>query len=162
MVQLLKIFYAPGEVFAGIPEKSRWYVPFVSTLILSCLASALIVNSIGMDNLVRKQLRSQPRLAEQLGEEKIEEMARQAKAPARHVSVYISSILGAGVIILAVAAILSALLALTGAGAGFCNVFSVTAYSFFAYYSVLLILSAVTLLVISDKENIDPDDMLLS
>jgi Yip1 domain len=162
MNTLFRIFYAPGAVFAGIPEKPRWHAPFVSTLILSCLASALVVNSIGMENLVRKQLQSRPQLVEQLGREKIEEIARQANAPARQVSAYISSILGAGVIILVVAAILSALLALTGARAGFRNVFSVTAYSYFAYYSVLLILSALTLFVISDKESIDPDNMLPS
>src|SRR5262249_54550596 len=162
MNTLFKIFYDPGEVFAGIPEKSRWRLPFVSTLILSCLASTLIVNSIGMENIVRRQLQSQPRLVEQLGEEKIEEMARQAKAPARQVSAHIASILSAGVIILVVAATLTALLALTGDRAGFRNVFSVTAYSYFAYYSVLLTLSALTILVISDKENIDPDNMLVS
>jgi len=162
MNNLFRIFYAPGEVFAGIPEKSRWRLPFVSTLILSCLVSALIVNSIGMENLVRKQLQAQPRLVEQLGEEKVEEIARQANSPARQVSAYVGSILGAGVIILTVAAILTALLALTGAGAGFRNVFSVTAYSYFAYYSVLLILSALTLFIISDKEGIEPDNMLLS
>src|SRR5262249_52807568 len=162
MNTLFRIFYAPGEVFAGIPEKSRWYLPFVSTLILSCLASALIVNSIGMDNLVRKQLHSQPRLVEQLGEEKVEEMARHAKSPARQVSAYIGGILSAGVIILVMAAILTALLALIGARAGFRNVFSVTAYSFFAYYSVLLTLSALTIFVISDKENLDPDNILIS
>ena len=128
MNTLFQIFYAPGAVFAGIPEKSRWYLPFVSTLILSCLASALIVNSIGMENLVRRQLLSQPRLVEQLGEEKIREIARRANSPARQVSALVSSVLGAGVIILVVAAILTALLALTGAGAGFRNVFSVTAY----------------------------------
>jgi len=162
MSNLIRIFYAPGEVFAGIPEKSRWYLPFVSTLILSCVASALIVNSIGMENLVRRQLQSQPRLAEQLGEEKIEEIARQAKAPARQISAYIGNILSAGVIILFVAAILTALLGLTGAGAGFRNVFSVTAYSYFVYYSVSLILSALTIFVINDKKSIDPDNLLLS
>src|SRR5262245_10623696 len=162
MIDLLKIFYAPGEVFAGIPEKSRWYLPFFSALILSCLASALIVNSIGMENLVRRQLQSQPRLVEQLGEEKIEEIARQANAPARQFSAYVSSVLGVGVIILVVSVILYALLVLTGAGVGFRNVLSVTAYSYFAYYSVLLILFAVTLFVSGDKESIDPDNMLLS
>src|SRR5262245_57767631 len=162
MNDLLKLFYAPGKVFAGIPGNSRWRLPFVSTAVLSCLASALVINSIGMENLVRRQLQSQPRLVEQLGEEKIEEIARQANTPARRISAYISGVLGAGVINLAVAAALSALLSLTGAGAGFRNVFSVTAYSYFAYYSVLLILSALTLLLISDKENIDPDNMLLS
>jgi len=162
MNSLLRIFYAPGEVFAEIPEKSRWYLPFFSALILSCLASALIVNSIGMENLVRRQLQSQPRLVEQLGEEKIEEIARQANAPARQVSAYVSSVLGVGVIILVVSVILSALLVLTGAGVGFRNVLSVTAYSYFAYYSVLLILFALTLFIIRDKESIDPDNMLLS
>jgi Yip1 domain len=162
MNNLFKIFYAPGDVFAGIPEKSQWYLPFVSTLILSCLASALIVNSIGMENLVRRQLRAQPQLVEKLGEEKIEEIARRANSPARHASAYIGSILGAGVIILAVAAILAALMALMGAGAGFRNVFSVTAYSYFAYNSILLALSAITLCVISDKESINPENMLLS
>ncbi|HKQ78669.1 MAG TPA: YIP1 family protein [Blastocatellia bacterium] len=162
MNTLCKVFYSPGEVFAGIPEKPRWYLPFVSTLVLSCLTLALVANSIGMENLARRQLRSQPRLVEQLGEEKIDEIARQANAPARQVAAYISSVLGSGIIILVVAGILSALLALTGAKAGFCSVFSVTAYSYFAYYSVLLAMSALTLSVISDKESIDPDNMLLS
>src|SRR5215470_2315064 len=162
MDTLFRIFYAPGEVFAGIPEKPRWCLPFVSTLIISCLASALMINSIGMENLVRRQLHSQPRLVEQLGEEKIEDIARQARGTARHISAYISSALGAGLIILIVAATLTALLALTGVGAGFRNVFSVTSYSYFAYYSVWLILTALTFLVISDKESIDPDNVLLS
>lgn len=162
MNNLLRVFYAASDVFAGIPERPRWHIPFVSTLILSCLASALIVNSIGMENLVRKQLRAQPQLVERLGEEKIEEIARQADSPARHASAYIGGVLGAGVTILIVAAIFTALLALTGAGAGFRNVLSVTAYSYFAYYAVLLGLSALTLVIIGDKESIDPNNMLQS
>jgi Yip1 domain len=162
MNNLLRIFYAPTEVFAGIPEKPRWHIPFVSTLILSCLASALIVNSVGMENLVRRQLRAQPQLVTRLGEEKIEEIARQADSPARQASAYIGGVLGAGVTILIVAAVFTALLAMTGAGAGFRNVFSVTAYSYFAYYAVLLALSAMTLFIIGDKESIDPNNMLQS
>lgn len=162
MNNLHRIFYAPGDVFAGIPEKSRWHLPFISTLLLSCLVSALVVNSIGMENLVRKQLQSQPRLAEQLGEEKIEEIVRQSNSPARRISAYIGSILGAGIVILAVAAILTGLLAMIGAGASFRTVFSVTSYSYFAYYSVLLILSALMIFIISDKESIDPNNLLLS
>ncbi len=159
---LVRIFYAPNEVFESIPGESKWYLPFISTLILSCMATGLLVNGIGVENLVRRQLQSQPRLVEQLGEEKIREIVGQANTPARQVTAYISGVLGAGVIILVVAASLNALLAMTGGGAGFRNVFSVTAYSYFAYYFVLLVLSALTIIVISDKENIDPENMVLS
>jgi hypothetical protein len=152
----------PGAVFEGIPEKPRWSLPFISTLILSCLASALIVNSIGMDTLIRRQLRAQPQIVEQLGEEKIEEITRQANSPARQASAYIGSALAAGVTILIVAGILAALLSLIGAGAGFRSVFSVTAYSYFAYYAVLLALYAMAIFMISDKEGIDPNNILQS
>ena len=162
MVDLIRIFFAPGEVFASIPEKPRWYFPFASSLLLSCLASALIINSIGMETLVRRQLQSQPQLVERLGEEKIDEIVEQSNSPARQISAYIGSILSSGLVILGVALILTVLLALTGTRTGFKSVFSVTAYSYFAYYSLLFFLSAITLLAINEKENIDPGNLLLS
>jgi hypothetical protein len=162
MDTLFKIFYAPGDVFTNIPERSRWYLPFISTLVLSCLASALIVNSIGMENILRKQLQSKPKLIEQLGEDKVEEIIQQANSPVRRVSAYVGSIVSVGVLILAVAAILTGLLSLIGAGASFRDVFSATAYSYFAYYFISLIATAAVIFSISDKENIDVDNLLLS
>jgi hypothetical protein len=160
MDNLFRIFYAPGDVFAGIPERSRWQLPFFSVLALSCLTSALIIHSIGMDNLLRKQFQSQPRLVEQLGEEKIEAIIQQANTPARRISTYIGSIISISVVVLVVAAVLTGLLSLLGAGAGFRKVFSVTAYSYFAYYLVSLALSAIVIFSIGDKDSIDVENLL--
>src|SRR5262249_4180438 len=142
--------------------RSRWYLAFISTVALSCLASVLVINSIGMENLLRKQLQSQPKLVEQLGEEKVEEMIQQANSPARRVSVYIGSILSVGALILVVAAIFTGLLSLIGAGASFRDVFSAAADSYEAYYFISLLSSAVVIFSISDKESLDVDNLLQS
>ena len=158
MKNLLTILYAPSNVFAGIAEGSRWLLPFTSALIASCLTSALIINAIGMDNIIRKQLQAQPQLAERLGEAKVEEIARQANSPTRQAITYAGNVFATGVIILAVSAIFTGALGLAGTGASFRNVFLVTAYSFFAYYFILLILSALVLVITSDRESLDPGD----
>ncbi len=160
MNNLLKIFYEPSEVFESIPAKSRWYLPFISTMLLSCLISALVFNSIGMENLLRKQLRSQPGLVERLGEEQIEEIIQQSNSPGRQISAYLGGILSVGIVIPLIAVILTGLLSLLGAEPTFRNVFSVTAYSYYAYYFATLALSAPALFLISDKSNLEVDNIL--
>lgn len=162
MNNLLRVLYAPSNVFAGIPEAPQWFLPFISALIASCLTSALIINAIGMDNIIRRQLQAQPQLIERLGEEKVEEIAQQANTPARQVITYTGNILMTGVIILAVSGLFTGALVLAGTEARFRNVFLVTAYSFFAYYFVLLLVSGLVLFVTRDRETLDPGNLLLS
>ncbi len=82
MLGLLQIFYAPSVVFERVRERGTWVAPFLAIIACALLSSVLVVQSIGMATIVRKQIESNPRQAEQLGPEGIERAANSSFANA--------------------------------------------------------------------------------
>ncbi len=78
MLGLLEVFYSPAQVFDRVRERGTWLPALLAIIVCAVLASYVVVQGIGMETLVRKQIESNPRQAEQLGPEGI---ARAANSP---------------------------------------------------------------------------------
>jgi len=154
-MNLLKIFFSPDEVFRDVAERAQWVVPFVAVLVLSLAASIVVINTIGLEKIVRDQLESNQRMADQLGEKKIEQIAQDADTPLRRNMSYGSALLGSALSMLVTAGVFTALLAIVAAQPGFKKVLGVTSYSFFAYSLVTTTISCVVLYLTKDSGNVD-------
>ncbi len=153
---LLRVFYAPEKVFAELPQDRAWVVPVVAVLILALLSSTAVINLVGMETITRMQIESNPRMAEQLGPQKIDDMAREAGASTvRKVLAYAAGVVFTGVIVLIIAGVLLGLMHIADVPARFGRVLAVCSYSYFAYALVTGVMSVAILAATSDYTGMD-------
>jgi hypothetical protein len=157
---LLTVFHSPEKLFPEVGKTVSWGVPLVACVMVAFLTALIVINVIGMETLTRNQLESNPRLVDQLGQDRIDEMAREADTPARKAVGYVAAPLVTAVAILVVAGILSGLMSISDASAPYRNVVAVYAYSSFAYQVVMLVAIAIALAALDSYEGIDPNQLI--
>lgn len=152
MLGLLQIFYAPSVVFDRVRERGTWVAPFLAIVVCALLSSMLVVQSIGMATIVRKQIESNPRQAEQMGPEGIE---KAANSPITKAMAYVAPLIGTPIAMVTIAALFLAGLAVTGAKVRFSQVLGATSYAWFPYSLILLVMSALIVQLSPNKEDLN-------
>lgn len=157
-MRLIRVFYEPEKVFAEIKDaqKGVWMLPLIATLLISFLTTFTFLSMIGLETITRNQLEASPRVTQSLGQERIDQMAREAGAStARKVVTYATAVAASAISMLLVAAILFGLAQMMDAGTTYGKVLAVCCYSFFAYGLVTGIMSIAIIAATSDYSGLD-------
>ena len=162
MTNLVRVFYATDEVFSSLSEQPRWRMPVVASLLMAFLFTVMVLNSIDLQVMTRKQLESYPQLAEKLGKERIDEMVKRSDSTAQKIITGVTATLTDGFLILLVSGLLTGLFWLMNGITSFRKVLSVTAYVFYLYYLVVTVLTAVVIISTPDKSTIQMDGLVKS
>ncbi len=152
MLGLLEIFYSPGKVFDRIRERGMWFPALLAITLLAVLTSAIVVQSLGMENIVRKQIESNPRQAQQMGPEGI---ARAANSPIAKGMAYGAPLIFTPIVLLAISGLFYAGLSMTGAKLRFPQVLGATSYAWFPYSVLTFLMSALVLNLSPNKEDLN-------
>jgi hypothetical protein len=160
LTNVLKIFYSPEEVFRYSAVKAGWVLPLAFSALLASLLVVVVTNSVDTKAMLRKQLASRPELVQQLGQDKIDEIVQQSESPGRRLTSYIVAAVAPPIVIGAIAGLLTGMLLLFGARPEFRRVLFVTAYSYYVYYAVTLVLSSLLLFLTKDKSEIDLNNLV--
>lgn len=160
MSGLLQIFYEPGKVFERVREKCVWLTPFIATVLVITLSAALAVSLIGMETIMRKQMESNPKMAEQLGQQKVDQMIRDANTPTRKALVFVTSAVGATIYLLVISGVFTGLLSLMSAKVNYKQVLGATAYAVFPLAVIGCVMSALIIFLSNDRSELDMRNLI--
>jgi len=152
MLGLLEIFYAPGKVFDRVRERGMWLPAFSGIMMLALLASYFVVHGMGMENIIRQQMASNPRAMEQMGPDGI---AKAANSPVATALAYGAPLVFTPIVLLAVAGLFAAGLSLTGSKLKFAQVLGATCYGWWPYSVLTTLMSGLIVSVASNKEDLN-------
>ncbi len=155
MSGLLQIFYEPGKVFDRVRETGAWLVPFIATVLVIMLSAGLAVSLIGMENITRKQMESNPKIVDQLGQQKVDQIVHDSNTPVRKALVFVTSALGGAIYLLVIAGLFTGLLSLMGTKANFKRVLGATAYAMFPFAVIGCLMSALIITLSNDRSELD-------
>lgn len=152
---LLTVFYSPETLFEEVGRTGKWLLPFLAAMLVAAVITVLTVNSIDMSVAVREQLESNPRVVQALGQEKIDQIARDANSPRQKTISSVSAPVVAAIVNLIVAGILLGLMMVFDAGTSYKKVLSVCAYCGFAYGLVAGAGGLIVLKMMGDTGGVD-------
>lgn len=155
MLGLLQIFYDPAKVFARVREKGIWLIPFLAVSLTIMTTVAITVNLIGMENMTRKQLESNPKLAEQIGPEKLDKIIRDSDTPARKALACVAGGAGGAFYLLLIAGIFTGLLSLMSGTAKFKQVLGASSYALFPFSVLTCLMSTLIILLSNDRSELN-------
>lgn len=160
--KLQGIFLEPAETFRQIREKPNWLLPMLATIVVAAVSSAVIVDRIGLETIIRNQVAGSAR-AQELSEEQVDEIVEKAvERPVVKIFLYATPVMGPIFLVLVCASLFMLGLYLMAGEAKFAKVFSVNAHTFFFYYVVYSGLSLIVVLLAQEPESIDLQNPLYS
>ena len=152
MLGLLQIFYSPAKVFDRVRERGTWFPALLGIMVCALLASFVVVQSVGMETLIRKQIESNPRQAAQMGPEGI---ARAANSPIAKGMAYGAPLIATPIVMIIIATLFMTGLTLSGSKLRFSQVLGATSYAWFPYSVLTLLMTALILQVSPNKEDLN-------
>ena len=157
MSELLQIFYAPSQVFDKVRERGIWLPAMLAIVACALLASYVVVNALGMETIIRKQMESNPQQMERMGPDGI---ARAANSPIAKGMAYGAPLIFTPIVLLIIAALFMAGLSLTGSKLRFAQALGATCYAWFPYSLITLLMSALILQVSQSKEDLNVRNLI--
>jgi len=151
---LFGVFLEPRETFQRLRKNPNWLLPLAVSLLLIGVGNFIVIQKVGIVNILKAALKSNPQ------SDQILQMAQESSFT--QVMMHAAPILSVPLGVLATAAILLLLLALSGEEANFKKVFCVVTYSFFAYALVTTALVVLMVLITSDGSKFDIRNPLAS
>jgi hypothetical protein len=159
-VGLLEVFYAPEKIFAEVGKTASWRLPFIAGIVLTLIITFANSGVIDQGTILRNQLEANPRIAEQLGQERIDQMVRDANSPSAKIRTYVLAPIAAGVVTLILAGIFFGLAQVASAGTTFKKVLGITAYSSWAHGLVAGIGGWVVLRMMDDPSGAEMSNLI--
>lgn len=159
-MRLLQVFYAPEELFAGLGKTASWRLPFIAYILLTLVMTFANTSLVDQGSVLRAQLESSPRIAEQLGQEQIDQMAREANSPAARIRACIVAPISSAAMALIVAGVFFGLAQIVSAGTTYKKILAVTAYSLFAYGLVAGAAGLIVLLIMGDPSGAEMTNLV--
>ncbi|MGE5567880.1 MAG: YIP1 family protein [Rhodospirillales bacterium] len=159
-MKLFQVFYAPEELFAGVGKTASWRLPFIAYILVTLVITFANTSLVDQGSVLRAQLEPSPRIAEQLGQERIDQMAREANAPAARIRTCIIAPISSAVVALIVAGVFFGLAQITSAGTTYKKILGVTAYSLFAYGLVAGAGGLIVLLIMGDPSGAEMTNLI--
>jgi hypothetical protein len=139
-----------------------WLVPLVACCLLALLTNVIVINVVGMGTLMRTGIEASPRIAEQLGPEKIDQMVRDAETSSvRKYGSYAAALFGTPIFLCLVAGIAFGLLLATGAQTKFGSILAAEAFATYAVLVVTCIGTGIFLLAVKDYAGVDFQNILM-
>ena len=144
---LFGVIFQPQAAFRAVGAKPRWVFPLAACLILSLLSITLIVNRMGITNLMRSALQGNPQA---------EEIAQKAEESSfARTMIYVAPLIQLPIALAAVAGTYLLVFMLAGVETSFKQAFSVVTHAVFAYSLIATLLTMVTVYATKDFANFD-------
>ena len=140
--RLSGIFLQAEATFEAINRRPNWLLPILAVMVVSFLANAFVISTIGYDRLLREQMEQSLQVQEMPEEQRQELIASQLESQFVRVLGYVAPVFSVFAILI-VAGVLLLGVTLAGGRSTFRKVLSITGHSFFAFSlvnSVLLCL----------------------
>lgn len=156
MKPLLDIFFQPGKVFAGLAErKGAWIVPLLANMVLLVTTTALAIHFIGMENIARQRLEHI-----RLTPEQAEVAMARATAPSQVYVSYVGAALGGALTMAVIAGMLFAFGLMTSREPKYSAMLAMVTLSFFPYFLIVTIMTALILLATPDRGTLDVSNLI--
>lgn len=163
MTDLIRMYYAPAEVFERVRDgKAGWVLPFCAVLLIVLVFTPLLFQLVGMDHMVRNQLESNPKVTAALSQAQIDQMVERQSSPGYKAFAVILGLVSAGIGMAFVAGILFALIRLTedrGEAAGpkipYTRPLAVVGYTWFTTSLVGTAMALLVILLSPDRHAVD-------
>ncbi|MEP6714516.1 MAG: hypothetical protein ABJC09_03015 [Terriglobia bacterium] len=156
MKSLLEIFYSPGAVFAGLPERrAAWIAPLIANCLVILLMTVLVPHYLGRANMMRRQLENL-----HLPSERVEAAIAGANSPGRVIGGYVGAVVATAVVLLVIAGVMFAFGLMTRRAPRFATMFSMVSLAFFPYWLVTTLMTAAVLMTAADPAALDAQNLL--
>jgi hypothetical protein len=152
---LLSIFYSPADAYTG-SGKNGWIVALAAACLVAMLGNWFIINKVGYGTIVRNQIESNARMAEQLGPAGIDKIVQNAENSAVQKSLaYFGAPVAIAVMSFFFAGLAYGFLLVLGAETTYRTMLTVGAWCVYAVMVVMMAGSAVTVALMSDFSGVD-------
>jgi hypothetical protein len=156
MKTLLEVFFQPGKVFSSLPQRrAAWVAPLLANTILLVLSTAITVNVLGMDLIMRQRLASSSMSAGQM-----QQALARAASPVTTYVTYAAVAFGTPLSMLIVAGALFAFGLMTRRAPKFGDMFAMVNLAFFPYFFVVVLMTALVMIAAPDKTALDVSNIL--
>ncbi len=150
------MFYKPGQVFGDLPERrTAWVWPLVVNTVLLVLSTALTIHVMGMDLIIRQSMANSSMSPEQM-----RIAMERATSPAAQYFSYAAVAIGTPLSLLVIAGALFAFGLMTKRAPAFPSMLAMVSYSFFPYFLVTVIMTALVVIAAPDKTALDTRNLL--
>jgi len=126
---LFKVLWSPGEAMFLLSKNPKVLAPVLFLTLFSIVTATVFVVKVDTAELTMRTIEKSSR-GSSLSDEQKAQLRRQIDSPAVKGFTFVSAVLGAGLMVLIVAAIYFALFTMLGREGGFKAFFSITAYAF--------------------------------
>lgn len=153
---ILEVFYAPGKLFSSLEgRRGAWVLPLILTMLLSLATNVFAIKKIGMESIVRQRVQSM-----NLSPEQMQQAMDRANSPVQLYATYAGTVIGAPLILAAIAGLLM-IFALVGSKQPKFGVnFSMVTLANFPYVLVVCIMSVLVLMIAPDPTTLDSTNLL--
>ena len=154
---ILEVFYQPGKLFASLPNRRGvWVLPLILSLLIGLVASRVLIQRIGLDNIVRQQIESRPNMTP----EQQQQALNNANSPIIGYIVYGAVILGSLVVPLVIAGALTIFGLMATQQPKFGTTFSMVVLAYFPYTIVVSLMTLIVLYASADPTVLDYQNLL--
>lgn len=156
MNALFAVFFQPGKVFSELPERrGAWIMPLLANTVLLVISTAVTINILGMELIMRQRLAGSNMSADQMQQA----MAR-GTSPAAVYFTYAFIALGTPIAMLFMAGILTAFGMMTARSPKFGSMLAMVNLAFFPYFIVTVLMTALVMIAAPDKTALDINNIL--
>ncbi len=156
MKALIEMFFQPGKVFASLPERrGAWVAPLLANTILIIVSTAITVNVLGMDLIMRQRLANS-----NMSPEQMQVAMERATSPTALYFTYGAVAVGIPLAMLIIAGVLFAFGLMTSRAPKFGSMLAMVNLAFFPYYVVTVLMTTLVIIAAPDKAALDINNML--
>jgi hypothetical protein len=156
MKALIEVFFQPGKVFSGLPERrAAWVAPLLANMILLLISTSITIHVIGMELIMRQRLASS-----NMSPEQMQQAMERATSPVTTYITYAAVAFGTPLSMLIVAGILFAFSMMTSRPPKFGGMLAMVNLAFFPYFVVTVLMTALVMIAAPDKTALDINNIL--
>lgn len=156
MKALFEVFFQPGKVFSELPERrGAWILPLLINTILLIVSTAITINVLGMELIMRQRLATS-----NMSPDQMQQAMERGTSPAAAYFTYGAVGIGTPVSMLVIAGILTAFGMMTARSPKFGSMLAMVNLAFFPYFLVTVLMSALVMFAAPDKTSLDISNIL--
>lgn len=153
---IFEVFYQPGKLFSSLDKRrGAWVLPLILSMILTVCTTAAAIKLIGMDTIVRQRIQSL-----RLSPEQMQTALDRANSPAQVYITYAGAFIGAALVLVVIAGLLTLFALIGSKQPKFSTNFSMVTLAYFPYTLVVCVMSVLVLVMAPDRSVLDINNLL--
>ena len=156
MKALVDVFFQPGKLFSSLPERrAAWVFPLLINVILLVASTAITINLLGMDLIMRQRLAGSSMSADQM-----QKALQQGTSPVAVYITYAAVLFFTPIFMLIVSGVLFAFGMMTSRAPKFGSMLAMVNLAFFPYILITVLMTVLVIIVAPDKAALDVNNIL--